>query len=153
MRKAIILGLVAGFCTMACAGAARSDEQPQIRTEATGSGSARPPALAPDRVPQALDQLQGQRLATTLRGKTIVRRRGSPIVTPYSERLETNGDYIVRGDRIQSQGTYEFRHDSYCGLITASTRCFTLHVSANGSFYVRQIFPNVSGFILVDIVD
>lgn len=112
------------------------------------SAEAPPPSINPPRI----EQLKGPELVTAIRGRTIVRRR-TPIETPSSEQLRSDGTYLRISGRLQAQGRYEIMEDRYCVTVSQSLGCFSLHRDDDGKHYLRQTHPIISDYFPVYITN
>ena len=109
-----------------------------------------------------LEQLRGEQLAAAIRGRTIVPRRTpfeAPsgeqlyIETPSGEQFRADGTYVRYGDRVQAHGRYEILDDRYCAAIGERRDCSSLYRGRDGQHYLRQVFPVVSGYFPVQLID
>lgn len=104
----------------------------------------------------------GQELAAAIRGRQIVPWRTPfttpsgeqlQIATPSGEQLRADGIYVHYSDRIRTYGRYEILNDRYCATVGERRECFSLYRSSDGQNYLRQVFPVVSGYWVVRLLD
>ncbi len=75
------------------------------------------------------------------------------IETPSGEQFRVDGTYVRYGDRGQAHGRYEILDDCYCATIGERRDCSSLYRDREGQHYLRQVFPVVSGYFPVQLID